>query len=326
MTDQDRSQTRIQAQFCVPVEQSGARIDQVMAQLLPDFSRARVAHWITNGEILLNGVVCRPKQRVLGGEAVLVDASIEAQVDWSPEVMALDVLHADDDLILVNKPAGLVVHPGHGNPSGTLVNALLAQYPELEAIPRAGIVHRLDKDTSGVLAVARSLRAHGSLVGQLKDRTMGRRYVACVFGKPPPKGRVDAPLDRHRTIRTRMAVVATGKAAVTHFNVIAQSDHCAFLQVKLETGRTHQIRVHMMEIGHPLVGDPVYRQGRPGLGRAAAPVRALIESFPRQALHALELSLRHPTSGHMVDFVTPWPADLIALKEGLDAFDIGALD
>ena len=322
MTDRHYTKTHIQAQFVVPLEESGARIDQVLARLLPDYSRARLSQWLTTGNILLDGAVCKPKHRVLGGEAIAVDATLEPQVDWSPEARDLDVLFADDDLIILNKPAGWVVHPGHGNPSGTLVNALLAAYPELEQLPRAGIVHRLDKETSGVLAVARSSRAHGSLTAQLKDRTMSRQYIAAVYGHPNAVGTVDAPMDRHRTQRTKMAVVSGGKPAVTHYRVLERTAHISWLSVKLESGRTHQIRVHMTHIGHPLLGDPVYRQGRSGLGRATPEAVEVITTFPRQALHAEALGLLHPSTDQPMSFQAPLPDDLAALQMALASHDV----
>lgn len=322
MTDRQHTETHIQAQFRVPLEESGARIDQVLAKLLPDYSRARLSQWVTDGWVLLDSKPCKPKSRVLGGELIEVSAELEAAVSWSAEAIELEVVYEDSDLVVVNKPAGLVVHPGHGNPSGTLVNALLNRYPELDLLPRAGIVHRLDKDTSGLLAVARSMRAHGSLVDQLKDRSMSRTYVALVYGQPLSQGKIDAPMDRHRTIRTKMAVVASGKPAVTHYRVIARTAHCTWLRVKLESGRTHQIRVHLTHIGHPLVGDPLYRQGRPGLGRASTEAKTCLDAFPRQALHAESLGLVHPGSGEALEFHAPWPLDLVELKDALEVFDV----
>ena len=266
MADRQNNTTYIQAQFEVPLEESGSRIDQVLARLMPDYSRARLSQWLIKGQILVDGVALKPKNRVVGGENIVVNAELEPRVDWSAETIPLDVVYADSDLIIVNKPAGLVVHPGYGNPSGTLVNALLDLYPELEKVPRAGIVHRLDKDTSGVLAVARSLKAQANLVKQLKDRSMSRR-TARLSTVILVKGKIDAPMDRHRIQRTKMTVVFSGKPAVTQYRLTETTAHFAWLDVKLETGRTHQIRVHMMHIGHPLVGDPVYRQGRLGLGQ-----------------------------------------------------------
>jgi 23S rRNA pseudouridine1911/1915/1917 synthase len=322
MTDRQYTKTHIQAQFEVPLEESGSRIDQVLARLMPDYSRARLTQWLTDGQILVDGALLKPKNKVLGGEKIVVDAELEAQIDWSAEDIPLDIIHADEDLIIVNKPAGLVVHPGHGNPSGTLVNALLSAFPELEEIPRAGIVHRLDKETSGVLAVARSLKAQANLVKQLKDRSMSRQYGALVYGHPSKEGTIDAPMDRHRLQRTKMAVVYSGKPAVTHYRLTETTAHCAWVDVKLETGRTHQIRVHMTHIGHPLVGDPVYRQGRPGLGHATQEARALIDGFPRQALHAKKLGLIHPRSGEDVEFEVPLAPDLDELLRSLRQADV----
>ena len=322
MTDRQYTKTHIQAQFDVPLEESGSRIDQVLARLMPDYSRARLTQWLTEGQILIDGAARKPKNKVLGGEKIVVNAELEPQIDWSAENIPLDLVHVDHDLIIVNKPAGLVVHPGHGNPSGTLVNALLSQFPELEEIPRAGIVHRLDKETSGVLAVARSLKAQANLVKQLKDRSMSRQYVALVYGHPNKEGTIDAPMDRHRLQRTKMAVVYSGKPAVTHYRVTETTAHYAWVQVKLESGRTHQIRVHMTHIGHPLVGDPVYRQGRPGLGRAAVAARDLIDQFPRQALHAQLLGLKHPSTLEMVQFEVPMAQDLAELHAQLKIVDV----
>ena len=322
MTDRQYTKTHIQAQFDVPLEESGSRIDQVLARLMPDYSRARLTQWLTEGQILIDGAARKPKNKVFGGEKIVVNAELEPQIDWSAENIPLDLVHVDHDLIIVNKPAGLVVHPGHGNPSGTLVNALLSQFPELEEIPRAGIVHRLDKETSGVLAVARSLKAQANLVKQLKDRSMSRQYVALVYGHPNKEGTIDAPMDRHRLQRTKMAVVYSGKPAVTHYRVTETTAHCAWVQVKLESGRTHQIRVHMMHIGHPLIGDPVYRQGRPGLGRAAVAARDLIDQFPRQALHAQLLGLKHPSTLEMVQFEVPMAQDLAELHAQLKVVDV----
>ena len=322
MTDRQYTKTHIQAQFDVPLEESGSRIDQVLARLMPDYSRARLTQWLTEGQILIDGAARKPKNKVLGGEKIVVNAELEPQIDWSAENIPLDLVHVDHDLIIVNKPAGLVVHPGHGNPSGTLVNALLSQFPELEEIPRAGIVHRLDKETSGVLAVARSLKAQVDLVKQLKDRSMSRQYVALVYGHPNKEGTIDAPMDRHRLQRTKMAVVYSGKPAVTHYRVTETTAHCAWVQVKLESGRTHQIRVHMTHIGHPLVGDHVYRQGRPGLGCAAVAARDLIDQFPRQALHAQLLGLKHPSTLEMVQFEVPMAQDLAELHAQLKIVDV----
>ena len=304
------------------MEESGLRIDLVLARLMPEYSRERIKQWLSEGNVLVDGVQLKPKNKVLGGEVVVVDAEIEPQINWTAEDIPLDIISFDRDLIVVNKPAGLVVHPGHGNSSGTLVNALLASFPELEAVPRAGIVHRLDKETSGVLVVARSLTAQTHLVKQLKDRSMSRQYFALVYGRPSNERTIDAPMDRHRLQRTKMAVVYSGKPAVTNYRVVFIMANCALIDVKLETGRTHQIRVHMTHVGHPLIGDTVYRQGRPGLGRATIEAQHLIAEFPRQALHAYRLGLIHPTTGAQVAFEAQMPADLTKLIEDLKRVDV----
>ncbi|MDC1319851.1 23S rRNA pseudouridine(1911/1915/1917) synthase RluD [Litorivicinus sp.] len=322
MTDRQYTKTHIQSQFCIPLEESGARIDQVLPRLMPEYSRARLSQWLTVGAILIDGQFRKPRYKVFGGEEVVVNVTLEPQTAWSAEESVLDVVFEDESIIVVNKPSGLVVHPGHGNPSGTLVNALLGRYPELEQIPRAGIVHRLDKDTSGLLAVARTLPSQVSLVKQLKDRSMSRKYLALVYGHPDFQGTIDAPIDRHRVQRTKMAVVTSGKPAITHFEIFDKTAHCAWMSVKLESGRTHQIRVHMTHIGHPLVGDPVYRQGRPGLGRASSEAQFLIDSFSRQALHASVLGLLHPRTGKLLECEAPLPSDLSRLRSELARVDI----
>lgn len=317
MSESENHHPRIQSQFQVPLDAGGSRIDVICAEIWSDYSRARIAHWITEGAIRVDGAQVKPKHKVFGGEWIALDAQLETQVSWAGQPIALTPLYADEHLIVVDKPAGLVVHPGHGNPSHTLVNALLHHYPELEAIPRAGIVHRLDKDTSGVLAIARSLKAHQRLIAQLKDRSMGRQYWALVFGQTRPVGTIDAPMDRHRIQRTKMAVMTHGKPAVTHYRTLQQTAHFSVIEVRLETGRTHQIRVHMTHLGHPLVGDPVYKAGRPGFGSLRAAIRARVEAFPRQALHAQTLRLVHPATGEPMEFSAPLAEDLVALREDI---------
>ena len=321
MSESENHHPRIQSQFEVPLDAGGSRIDVICAEIWTDFSRARLSQWISAGAIRIDGQQVKPKYKVLGGELVTVDAQPESQVTWVGQPLDLQTLFVDEHLIIVNKPAGLVVHPGHGNPSHTLVNALLHHYPELDTIPRAGIVHRLDKDTSGVLAIARSPKAHQKLIAQLKDRSMGRQYWALVFGKTRSVGTIDAPMDRHRIQRTRMAVMTQGKPAVTHYRTLQQTAHVSAIEVRLETGRTHQIRVHMTHLGHPLVGDPVYKAGRPGFGTMLAPVRARVDAFPRQALHAESLRLIHPATGEPMSFTAPLADDLVALMHDLQRDD-----
>ena len=291
----------------------GMRLDQAAAGLFPDFSRARLQKWLRSGELTVDGRVLKATYRISGGESLCLDAEPERQNLVLPENIPLDLIHADDDLLVLNKPAGLVVHPAAGNPDGTLQNALLHFDPGLGTLPRSGIVHRLDKETSGVMVVARSLRAHNSLVEQLQTRKMSRVYEAVANGETRAKGTIEAAIGRHPRDRKRMAVVPSGKPATTHFQLIRRFRGFSHLEVSLNTGRTHQIRVHMQHTGHPLVGDPVY--GRPKKaekGLSEALIEA-IRTFPRQALHARKLSLFHPDNSGQVNFEAPRPADLEGL-------------
>jgi len=299
---------------------AGMRLDQLAALLFPDYSRARLQKWIRSGELTIDGQASRLTHKVIGNETLLIDAEIQAQDTVLPQSIALDLVHADEDIIVVNKPAGLVVHPAAGNPDGTLQNALLNFDGNLATLPRSGIVHRLDKETSGVMVVARSLRAHTSLVEQLQSRTMSRIYRAIAIGDMVAGGTVDVPIGRHPKDRKRMAVVGSGKPAVSHYRVLKRFNGATYLEVSLESGRTHQIRVHMTHIGHPLVGDPVYgkavkiRRGfPPGLVEA-------VRSFPRQALHACKLSLVHPGLKRAVEYQSPLPDDMENLLATLKAF------
>ena len=292
----------------VPLEHSGWRVDRSLARLFPDYSRSRLQAWLIAGRILVDGARADPARKVRGGELVMLAAVPDPrEVQFLAEPMPLSVVHEDPALLVIDKPAGLVVHPGTGNWSGTLLNGLLAYCPELSGVPRAGIVHRLDKDTSGLLVVARTLAAQTDLVRQLQARTVRREYVALVAGIVGDNGKVDAPIGRHPRERTMMAVVAGGKPAITHYAVIDRFADCTLLRCRLETGRTHQIRVHMLSIGHPLVGDPVYRP-RSNVSKIA---------FGRQALHAQTLGLVHPLDGAEVQWSSPLPPDMTALIAGL---------
>jgi len=297
--------------------QAGMRLDQAAAELFADFSRARLQKWIRGGALRVDGEVLKPTHRVHGGEWLELDAEPEYCDEVKPEPIALDIIHADDDIIVLDKPAGLVVHPAAGNPDGTLQNALLNFDPRLAALPRAGIVHRLDKDTSGVMVVARSLRAHSSLVGQLQTRAMSRVYRAVVMGDMIAGGTVDAPIGRHPVDRKRMAVAPSGRPAVSHYRVIERFQGLTHIEVALESGRTHQIRVHMAHIGHALVGDPVYGRASRRRRGMSDQLAGVLRDFPRQALHALRLELVHPGSGEQLEFKAPLPADLRGLLESL---------
>ncbi len=304
----------------VPAELAGQRLDRVLAALFPDYSRSRLKEWIEAERVRVDGRPCRPRDPVRGGESVLVQTSLEAQADWQPQALAaLNIVHCDDDLIVIDKPAGVVVHPGAGNAGATLANALLHDFPEVANLPRAGIVHRIDKDTSGLLVVARSPRAHTQLIRQLQDRSVSRDYEAIVNGVLISGGTVDAPIDRSPRDRTRMAVVEGGREAITHYRIAERFRAHTLLRVKLQTGRTHQIRVHMAYIGHPLLGDPVYG-GRLRLPRGATPALAeTLRTFRRQALHAAGLALIHPGTGEAMSWTSPLPADMRALLATLRA-------
>jgi len=304
-------------QAVVPAAAGGRRFDAVLAELFPEYSRSKLAAWIRSGDVLLDGRRVRPRDPVRGGEAVRLQAVEEVQTRALPEDIALAVLHEDEAVIVVDKPPGLVVHPGAGNPAGTLVNALLHHDPALANLPRAGIVHRLDKDTSGAMVVARSLQAHTALVAQLSARQVHRQYLAVVVGALVSGGTADAPIDRHPRDRIRMAVREDGRDAVTHFRLRRRFRAHTALECRLETGRTHQIRVHMAHLKHPIVGDPMYG-GPLKLPKGATP--ALVEAlrgFRRQALHAETLEFAHPLSGEPLRCTAPVPADLRALLRAL---------
>jgi 23S rRNA pseudouridine1911/1915/1917 synthase len=301
----------------IPLHCAGMRLDQALSELLPEYSRSRLQQWIRAGYIEVDGRVRRPRDRVLGGEAVRGERPRERELTAVPQAIELDIRYQDDDILVVNKPAGLVVHPAAGNPDGTLVNALLHHVPALAQLPRAGLVHRLDKDTSGLLVIACSPRAHTALVAQLQERTMGREYEALVNGVIAAGGRIRAPIGRHPVDRKRMAVVTGGKPAVTHYRVVAQFRAHSHLRVRLETGRTHQIRVHMAHRRLPLLGDPVYG-GRPRIPAGASPrCVSVIQAFRRQALHAARLALTHPVSGRRLEWCAELPEDLAALLAAL---------
>jgi 23S rRNA pseudouridine1911/1915/1917 synthase len=301
----------------VPDDAAGRRFDQVLADLFPDFSRSRLAAWIKAGAARLDGAEVLPRHIVHGGESIAVDVRAEREIGAAAEDIPLDIRYEDADVIVVDKPAGLVVHPGAGNPAGTLQNALLHHDPKLAEIPRGGIVHRLDKDTSGLMVVARSMRAHTSLVEQLGERDVHRQYLAVVYGRIIAGGTIEAPIGRHPRDRLKQAVREDGREAITHYRVRERFRALTLVECRLETGRTHQIRVHLAHARHPLVGDAVYGGGlRLPKGASAELVEAL-RGFRRQALHAERLEFAHPADGRTIAVEAEMPADMAALVEAL---------
>ena len=306
-------------ELALPAGLAGLRLDQALAKVFPQYSRARLQGWIRAGAVTIDGRLPRVRDRVQGEEVVRIKAQLEAFGKVASDAMALDVVYSDDALLVINKPAGLVVHPGAGNARNTLQNGLLAFDATLERVPRAGIVHRLDKDTSGLLVVARSPEVHTALVAALAARAIHRGYVALCSGVMTGGGTVNEPIGRHRSLRTRMAVRADGRPAVTHFRILRRLSSHTLVTVELETGRTHQIRVHLAHLGYPLVGDPVYGGRRRVPAGASAALTAELAGFKRQALHAARLGLTHPMSGRELNFEAPLPADFAALLAALEA-------
>ena len=301
----------------IPDANRGQRLDQALAVLFPEFSRTRLKNWIQAGRVLVNGRALRPKDLVSGGELVEVRPVDEPVVEVAPEPIALNVVHEDPSVFVIDKPAGLVVHPGAGNPRATLQNALLHRDPALAHLPRAGIVHRIDKETSGLLVVARTAAAHMCLTKALARHEVGRVYEAVANGVMTAGGTIDAPIDRHPVDRLRMAVRGDGRAAVTHYRVIERFRAHTHVRVELETGRTHQIRVHLAHAGFALLGDPLYGRRVVIPRRPAEGLEALLRGFRRQALHAARLAFDHPDGSGRVEFVAPLPADLATLIAAL---------
>jgi 23S rRNA pseudouridine1911/1915/1917 synthase len=297
----------------VPAAAAGRRLDAVLAELFPEYSRSRLSAWIKAGQVTVDGAPARPRDPVHGGETIVLDAVEEVQTHAVAEDIPLDVLYEDEHVFVLDKPAGLVVHPGAGNPAGTLVNALLHRDPALDKLPRAGIVHRLDKDTSGVMVVARTLQAHTALVAQLSAREVHRQYLAIVVGALVSGGTADAAIDRHPRDRLRMAVREDGKDAVTHYRLRERFRAHTALECRLETGRTHQIRVHMAHLKHPIVGDPLYGGSLRLPKGASEDLIAALRGFKRQALHAEVLAFAHPVTGEAIRCEAPVPADMQAV-------------
>jgi len=301
----------------IPVELAGQRFDQALARLFPEYSRSRLTRWVRDGHVLLDERAPRPRDSVMAGQRVRLTPVDETLTELIPEHLPLYIVFEDASLIIVNKPARLVVHPGAGNPAGTLQNALLAYAAELVHVPRCGLVHRLDKDTSGLLAVARTLEAHTKLVAALAARQFERDYEAVVNGVMTGGGTVDAPIARHGVDRKRMSVRDGGRSAVTHYRVIKRYRAHTHISVKLETGRTHQIRVHLTHIHHPLVGDPVYGRRLMIPADATVSLSEELRGFKRQALHARQLGFAHPVTGKFMRWEAPLPDDMQRLLHAL---------
>ncbi|ACA12794.1 23S rRNA pseudouridine(1911/1915/1917) synthase RluD [Xylella fastidiosa] len=304
-------------QTTVPDGAAGRRFDAVLAELFPEFSRSRLTEWIKSGDVLLNGVLVRPRDPVYGGEVVRLQVVPDIRTDAVPQDIPLDILYEDEHVFVLNKPAGLIVHPGAGNPDGTLVNALLHRDPALAAVPRAGVVHRLDKDTSGVMVVARTLQAQTALVEQLSSRQVHRQYLAVVVSALVSGGTVNAAIERHPRDRLRMAVSDTGKEAVTHYRLRERFRAHTALECRLDTGRTHQIRVHMAHLRHPIVGDRLYGGSLKLPKGGTDALVAMLRGFKRQALHAEVLEFLHPVGALPVRIVAPVPEDLCQLLAAL---------
>ncbi len=313
---------KVELSAVVPATLDGARLDQAAAQIFSDYSRSRLQAWIKKGELRVDGERYRTRDKVIEGMSLSISVELEPEVSWIAQEISLDIIYEDDSILVLNKPAGLVVHPGAGNPDGTLVNALLNHSSEMANLPRGGIVHRLDKDTSGIMVVAKTLPAHAHLVRQLQERTVKREYCAVCVGNMTGGGTIDEPIGRHPKARKMMAVrVLGGKRAITHYRLVSRFAHHTRIVVNLETGRTHQIRVHMAHRKYPLIGDPVYG-GRPRIPKGASEeLITALRTFPRQALHAQALGLIHPDSGEPVRFECPLAEDIIGLLDVLQRED-----
>lgn len=314
----------IQKQIIVPREHHGQRIDSVIAQLVPEYSRSIISSWIKTGAVTVNKKSCKPKDKIMGGDLIDINVDFTHQdtdtnfAQCEAEDIPLDVVYEDDDVLVINKPAGLVVHPGAGNREHTLVNALLHHAPSLHHLPRAGIIHRLDKDTTGLLIVAKTLIAHTSLIRQMQARDIQRHYITLVQGHVISGGTVDTGFGRHPRNRLKMAVIGQGRQAITHYTVNKQYHDFTLLDVSLMTGRTHQIRVHLSYINHPVVGDMLY-SGRMRIPQNASDeLRTMIQQFKRQALHACSISFSHPQTNQELTFEAPLPDDFKLLLNVLD--------
>jgi len=309
----------IKLNIIVPENLTGKRLDQALAILLPDYSRARMQSWIKTGQVTVDDKILKSNARVHANQKIIINAVMFNEENWEAQDIPLNIVYEDEAVIIINKPVGLVVHPAVGNPDKTLVNALLNHAPELAVLPRAGIIHRLDKDTSGLLIVARSLKAHAKLVAELQERKIKREYEAIVNGVMTAGGTIDMPIGRHSRDRKRMAVTDSGKAAVTNYRIIQKFRFHTYVKVFLQTGRTHQIRVHMAHINYPIVGDQIYG-GRLKLPpKISSELMHILQNFKRQALHACRLELVHPITNKTMEWQAPLPNDMQQLLQALVA-------
>ena len=314
-------------EITVPLDLEGERLDVVAATLFPEFSRNRLQYWIKQGALRFEGEVMRSRDKVCSGGLIVLEEQLDEKIDWIAQEIDIDIIMEDDSIIVVNKPAGMVVHPAAGHKDGTLVNALLNHFPQLSKIPRAGIVHRLDQDTTGLLVVAKTLVAHNSLVSQIQERAMERQYCAVCVGVMTGGGTVNQPIGRHPRFRKKMAVAPErGKTAITHYRIARRFKHFSQINVQLETGRTHQIRVHMDHIRHPLVGDVMYGGKNKFIAGTSKKLIKEVNLFNRQALHAQTLSFRHPDTAQIVSFEAPIPSDLSDLLALLGEEDLDTLN
>lgn len=308
----------IELKGTVEPHQTGKRLDAVLAELFTDYSRTRLKDWVLEGHVLLDGKVCQlPKEKVMEGQLVEITTEVAEDTRWQAQDIPLNIVYEDEHLLVIDKPAGLVVHPGAGTPDGTVLNALLHRYPEIAEVPRAGIVHRLDKETTGLMVVAKTIPAQIRLVYALQKRRITREYEAIVVGHMTAGGSVNEPISRHSTQRTMMAVNPMGKPAMTHYRVAERFRAHTRLRLRLETGRTHQIRVHMSHINHALVGDPVYGGRLRPVRNASKELSDFLRTFRRQALHATMLRLIHPITGEEMEWHSPIPADMVELIDVL---------
>lgn len=313
--------SKLELQTTIPEALAGKRLDQALSQLYPEHSRSRIQSWIKSGDVSVNNLNYKQRDEVRVGDVIIISTEPDSVDKYEAEAINLNIIHEDDAIIIINKPAGLVVHPGAGNPNHTLLNALLHFDGSLDTVPRAGIIHRLDKETTGVMVVARTLESHTYLVDQLQKREIKREYQTVVCGQLIAGGSIENKMGRHPVNRIKRAVTNSGKPAVTHYRVIKKYQHYTHLDVQLETGRTHQIRVHMSHIKHPIIGDPVYGNNKSIRKGVNPSLRNIIEDFKRQALHAYTLELPHPVTGNKMKFNAELPEDINTLLEALDTYD-----